>query len=104
MGLSCPRSEILDVDPRDLHLRPSQVGGADPFKLQTQIVRFGSSSVGMPAPWVYRGSDGGLVLYNGVTRATRMAKLAPGTLIPVEVVGEIKRPVRNYPKVGDTLP
>ena len=45
-----------------------------------------------------------LVLYNGVTRATRIAKLAPGTSIRVEVVGELKRPVGHYPKVGDTLP
>jgi hypothetical protein len=25
-------------------------GGADPFKLQRQIARFGASSAGMPAP------------------------------------------------------
>jgi hypothetical protein len=99
-----PRPEIVDVDPRQLHLLPSQAGGADPFKLQTQIVRFGNSTAGMPAPWVYRGSDGGLVLFNGVTRAARIAKLAPRTLIRVEVVGELKRPVGHYPKVGDSLP
>jgi hypothetical protein len=98
------RPEILDVDPRQLHLRPSQAGGADPFKLQTQIARFGASSVGMPPPWVYRGSDGALVVYNGVTRATRIAKLAPGSSIRVEVVGDLPRPVGSYPKVGDTLP
>ena len=34
----------------------------DPFKLQTQIARFGASTAGMPPPWVYRGSDGVLVL------------------------------------------
>ena len=87
-----------------MHLLPSQAGGADPFKLQTQIARFGASKVGMPPPWVYRGSDGALVLFNGITRATRIAKLAPGTPIRVEVVGEFKRPVGHYPKVGDTLP
>ncbi len=98
------RPEILDIDPRELHLLPSQAGGADPFKLQTQIARFGASTAGMPPPWIYRGSDGGLVLYNGITRATRIAKLAPGTSIRVEVVGDIRRPVGCYPKVGDTLP
>jgi hypothetical protein len=102
MGM--PRPEIIEVDPRELHLLPSQAGGADPFKLQTQIARFGKSTTGMPAPWVYRGSDGELVLYNGVTRAARIAKLAPRTLIRVEVVGELKRPVGHYPKVGDTVP
>lgn len=99
-----PRSEILEVDPKELHVRPSQAGGADPYKLQTQIARFGASSAGMPPLWVYRGSDGGLVIYNGVTRATRIARLSPGTTVRVEVVGEFKRPVGSYPKVGDTLP
>jgi hypothetical protein len=98
------RPEILDVDPKELHLLPSQASGADPFKLQSQIARFGASTAGMPPAWVYRGTDGALVLYNGVTRATRAAKLAPGALIRVEVVGELKRPVGQYPKIGDTLP
>lgn len=98
------KPEILDVDPGELHVLPSQASGADPFKLQTQIARFGASTAGMPPPWVYRGSDGALVLYNGVTRAARIAKLAPGTSIRVEVVGNLKRPVGHYPKVGDALP
>ncbi len=96
--------EILDVDPGELHLRPSQVNGPDPYKLQTQIARFGASAAGMPPPWAYRGSDGALVLYNGVTRATRIARLAPGTRIRVEIVGELNRPVGQYPKVGDIPP
>ncbi len=58
----------------------------------------------MPRPWVYRGTDGALILYNGVTRATRIAKLAPGTQIQVEVVGDLKRPVGQAPKIRDTLP
>ncbi len=56
----------------------------------------------MPPPWVYRGSDGALLLDNGVTRATRFVKLAPAKLIRIEIVGEIRRPVGGYPKVGDT--
>ena len=40
--------EILDVDPKVLHLLPSQAGGADRFKLQSQIARFGASTRGMP--------------------------------------------------------
>jgi hypothetical protein len=40
---------------------------------------------------VYEASDGVLVLYNGVTRATRIARLAPGTPIRVQVVGRLKR-------------
>jgi hypothetical protein len=95
---------FLDVDPRTLHLPPSSRFGADPGKLQRQIARFGRSTVGMPAPWVYRGSDGALVITNGVTRATRVAKLLPGVLMRVEVIGDQKTPVGHYPTVGDRLP
>jgi len=75
--------DFRDVDPRELRVPPSRPQGADPAKLARQISLFGRSMVGMPPPWVYAGTDG--VLYNGVTRATRIAKLAPGTLIRVEV-------------------
>ncbi len=58
----------------------------------------------MPAPWVYEASDGVLVLYNGVTRATRIAKLAPGATIRVEVVGKLRRAYAGEPKIGDQVP
>jgi hypothetical protein len=96
--------QVVYIDPRTLHVPPSRLSGADPFKLQRQIARFGSSIAGMPAPWAYRGSDGELQLYNGVTRATRIAKLAPGTLIRVEVVGNLAAPVGHLPTIGDLLP
>src|SRR5207302_11259248 len=41
------------------------------------------SGVGAPLPSVYEGTDAVLVLYNG---ATRIAKLAPGTRLRVEVI------------------
>jgi hypothetical protein len=94
--------EFRDVDPRELRL-PSR-RGADPYKLQRQVARFGASSSGMPPPWVYEASDGVLVLYNGITRATRIAKLAPGTTIRVEVVGKLRRAYAGEPRVGDLLP
>lgn len=84
--------EFREVDPRTLHLPPSRAQGADPAKLQRQIALFGRSSTGMPPPWVYEGSDGALVLYNGVTRATRIAKLTLGTLLRVEVIGKLPKP------------
>jgi len=96
--------QFLDVDPRGLRVPPCRPQGADPAKLQRQIAHFGRSAVGMPPPWVYQGSDGQLLLYNGVTRATRIAKLAPGTLIRVEVVGQFRVPVGHHPKIGDLLP
>jgi len=78
--------------------------GADPFKLQVQIARFGASSAGMPPPWVYEAADGVLVLYNGITRATRIATLAPGATIRVEVVGKLRRSYAGEPKIGDLVP
>jgi hypothetical protein len=57
----------------------------------------------MPPPWVYEGSDRALVLYNGVTRATRIAKLVPGTLIRVEVIGTLPKAYAAQPKIGDLL-
>lgn len=96
--------DLRDVDPRELRLPSSRPNGADPFKLQRQVARFGASAAGMPPPWVYEGSDGTLMLYNGVTRAVRMAKLAPGALIRVEVIGRIRRPFATSAKIGDLLP
>ena len=99
--------EFLDVDPRELHLRPAQASGADPFKLQTQIARFGASTAGMPPPWVYRGSDGTLVIFNGVTRATRVARLASGAVDPgrsrgrTEAAGWAKPQARRHPAMMD---
>ena len=65
---------------------------------------FGGSAAGMPPPWVYEGSDGVLVLYNGVTRATRIAKLSPGTVVRVEVIGKLPVDCAAHPKIGDMLP
>jgi hypothetical protein len=58
----------------------------------------------MPPPWVYEGSDGILVLYNGVTRATRIAKLLPGQIIRVEIIGKLARPFALEPKIGELIP
>lgn len=74
------------------------------MKLQRQIARFGGSSAGMPPLIVYEGSDGALVVYNGVTRATRMAKMAPGLLVRVEVIGRLRRAFGPEPKIGDLPP
>jgi hypothetical protein len=96
--------DFRDVDPRELRVPPSRRQGADPAKLARQLALFGSASVGMPPPWVYEGADGVLMLYNGVTRATRVAKFSPGTLIRVEVLGKLPRAFASDPKIGDLLP
>jgi hypothetical protein len=95
---------FLDVDPRTLRLPSSRRFGADPGKLQRQIAKFGTSLAGMPPLLVSRGSDGALVITDGVTRATRAAKLQPGVLVTVEVVDDLPIGVGSYPSVGDTLP
>jgi hypothetical protein len=97
-------SDFRDVDPRELRVPPSRPHGADPLKLQRQIARFGASTVEMPPLIVYEGTDGVLVVYNGVTRATRIAKFAPGTLVRVEVIGRLRRAYGPAPKIGDLLP
>lgn len=95
---------FLDVDPRGLHLLTSRPTGADPVKLQRQIARHGNSTQAMPPVEVYRGSDGKLMIYNGVTRATRVAKLLPGQLVRVKIIDDLSTPVGHYPTIGDTLP
>jgi hypothetical protein len=97
-------STFRDVDPRTLRVPSSRPAGADPVKMQRQIAHFGASSAGMPPPWVYEGTDGELVIFNGVTRATWIAKLAPGTLIRVEVIGRIRAAFGSLPTIGDLLP
>jgi hypothetical protein len=96
--------DFRDVDPRELRVPPSRRQGADSGKLARQIALFGQSAVGMPPPWVYEGTDGTLILYNGVTRASRLAKLAPGELIRVEVIGKLPKPFAGELKIGDLLP
>lgn len=95
---------FLDVDPRTLHLPTSRLSGSDPVKLQRQIAQFGTSTQGMPDIEVYRGRDGELMIFNGVTRASRVAKLLPGRLVRVEVIDDIPTSVGRLPTVGGTLP
>ncbi len=73
------------------------------MKLQRQVADYGLSTEGMLPPEVLRGSDGELVLFDGVTRATRVAKFLPRITITVEVTGELPYRVGNLPTVGDKL-
>jgi hypothetical protein len=96
-------ANFRDVDPAELRLPSSRLSGADPYKLQQQIARFGASSGGMPPVWVYEGSDGVLEIVDGVTRATRIAKLDPGRTIRVEVIGALRQPRGQIPRIGDRI-
>jgi hypothetical protein len=97
-------SYIRYIDPRVLRAPSSRPSGADPQKLARQIALFGASQAGMPPPEVYEGLDGFFTVYNGVTRATRIAKLSPGTLIQIEVMGKLARRFGKDPSIGDLLP
>jgi hypothetical protein len=82
---------IREVDPAELRLPPSRSSGADPWKLQQQIRQYGSSKAGMPPVFVYEDPDGILEISDGVTRATRIAKLVPGETVPVVLIGRYRR-------------
>src|SRR5262245_8370746 len=95
--------EFLEVDPATLHLPGSRQDGADPLKLHRQLAKHGYSVEGMPPLEVSRGSDGHLVINDGVTRATRVAKYLPGANVPVEVTGALPIAVGGLPTVRDRL-
>jgi hypothetical protein len=97
------RREFLQVDPASLHPTGSRRDGADPVKLQRQLAKHDFSIDGIPPLEVKRGIDGELAIYDGVTRATRVAKYLPGTEITVEVTGQLSSSVGGLPKVGDKL-
>ena len=97
--------EFIDVDPRELHLPPGRLQGADPGKLARQIAKHGSSLEGMPALQLVRGKNGRLRINDGVTRATRAAKLRPGESVPAEVIQNLPRlDVTRTPKIKERLP
>src|SRR5437667_232308 len=98
-------AEFIDVDPSELHLPPSRALGADPGKLLRQISKHGDSLDGMPPLQLVRGKNGHLRINDGVTRATRAAKLRPGVLVPAEVIQNLPRlDVTRMPKVKEVLP
>ncbi len=94
---------IREVDPCELRLPPSRASGADPWKLHQQIRQFGASKGGMPPILVYEDPDGFLEISDRVTRATRIAKLAPGQTVPIVVIGRYRRSRAGSPCVRDRL-
>ena len=96
-------SPVREVDPGALRLPPSRASGADPWKLHQQIRQYGSSKDGMSPIFVYEDPDGLLEISDGVTRATRIAKLAPGETVSVIVIGRYRRSRASSPSVRDRL-
>jgi hypothetical protein len=58
---------------------------------------------GMPPLEVKRSQDGKLIIYDGVTRASRVAKYIPGARVQVVVTGMLKGDVGGLPTVGEKL-
>lgn len=71
--------------------------------MHQQIRLYGASKAGMPPVFVYEDPDGLLEISDGVTRATRIAKLVPGETVPVVVIGRYRRSRANSPAVRDRL-
>jgi len=100
-----PNPRFIRVDPAELYLPTTRRQGADLAKLARQIAKYGISLDGMPPLELIRGKDGHLRINDGVTRATRAAKLRPGQSVPAEVIQELPRlDVTKTPKVKDVLP
>ncbi len=96
-------ADFRDVDPAELRLPSQRASGADPYKLQRQIAQHGTSISRMPPLLAYEGSDGVLELVDVVTRATRVAKLLPGTKVRVEVLGRLRAPKAKNRRIGDAI-
>ena len=59
----------------------------------------------MPPLEIVRGKDGNLRINDGLTRATRAAKLRPGEIVTAEVIQELSSlDVAKMPKIKDVLP
>ncbi|MFI5458159.1 MAG: hypothetical protein ACHRXM_22215 [Isosphaerales bacterium] len=57
----------------------------------------------MPPILVYEDPDGILEISDGVTRAARIAKLAPDQTVPIVVIGQYRRSRAGSPYVRDRL-
>jgi hypothetical protein len=96
---------IFQVDPATLHLPPTRPQGADPFKLARQMAHYGQAITGMPPLELVRGKDGHYRINDGVTRATRVAKLLPGQTVPAIVIHDLPQlDVGSFPTIGEVLP
>jgi hypothetical protein len=94
---------IHEVLPGELRLPPTRSPGADPWKLHQQIRQFGASTAGMPPILVYEDPDGLMEIIDGVTRATRIAKLDSQQVVPVIIIGKYRRSRAGSPRVKDRL-
>jgi hypothetical protein len=84
---------------------PTRPQGADLGKLARQIHQHGDSIDGMPLLELVRGKEGKLRINDGVTRATRVAKLLPGQTVKGIVIDNFPDlDVTRFPTIGELLP
>jgi hypothetical protein len=97
--------QFRQVDPARLRLPGGRLQGADPIKFNRQLNLYKDSMINMPLILVTEGKDGELQISDGVTRATRIAKLLPGTTVLVEIIDNFpNRDFTRFPVVGERLP
>ena len=100
-----PNPVFLDVDPRTLHLPPSSRYGRRSWQVAAadRSVRHvdGRHARSLGLPGLRRGV--GNLRWRDSCHA-RVAKLLPGILMRVEVIGDQRTPVGQYSTVGDRLP
>jgi hypothetical protein len=65
--------------------------------------QFAARADDMPSIFVYEDPNGIMGIIDGVTRATRIAKLAPGERVPVTMIGNFRRSRSASPRVRDRL-
>lgn len=65
---------------------------------------FPRAMTGMPRLVMYRAIDGEMILYEGVTRLTRVGKLLAGQTVSVEVIGSLSSTGARLPTVEERLP
>jgi hypothetical protein len=69
-----------------------------------QIRQFGSEINGMPPVQVTKDQNGELMINDGVTRATRVAKLRPEAKITVEIIDDLPRvSFEHLPRVRERI-
>jgi len=92
---------VIFVDPGKLFMPSSRPDGPRRDKYFQQVRQYGSSTIDMP-PLLLREGANGFEILDGVTRASRIAKLAPSTTVPAEVIDSTSRSFRTK-RVADIL-
>ena len=86
------------VLPGGLRVPPEWPDGADPMKLQDQYNAHQFDLSDMPPLEVIETAGGALVIFNGVTRATRSYMIDPNRMVPIIIT-------QSYPNANtDHLP